>query len=173
VAQPCEGHSTLFCGSHSWLSHVIAFSIQRFTTILDSCVAFGGVIVTTVLSIIGFPFFRIFVSFQVLFSGRVASDVRMTIECRSYLVNPSRRRPVSSTPHYGDDVRRIVETDAPLPAEPSEFERFLAKLAFDGSKTNYAAAAAAIAWRHSIAGLTLRANLPRVVAFGRHLCRSA
>ena len=53
---------------------------------------------------------------------------------------------------------------APLPAEPSVFERFLAKLAFDGSKTNHAAAAAAIAWRHSLAGFPSHAKLPRVVA---------
>jgi len=53
---------------------------------------------------------------------------------------------------------------APLPAEPSVFERFLAKLAFDGSKTNYAAVAAAIAWRHSIMGFTSPSKLLRVVA---------
>lgn len=60
---------------------------------------------------------------------------------------------------YCRDVNAV-----PLPAESSVFERFLANLAFDGSKTNYSAAAAAIAWRHSVAGFESPAKLPRVVA---------
>jgi integrase len=51
-----------------------------------------------------------------------------------------------------------------LPAEPATFERFLAHLAFDGSKTNYAAAAAAVAWKHAIAGLISPTKSPRVIA---------
>jgi hypothetical protein len=55
------------------------------------------------------------------------------------------------------------EVDAvPLPAEPSVFECLLASLAFDGSKTNYFAAA--VTWRHCIAGFMSPAKSPRVVA---------
>jgi integrase len=53
---------------------------------------------------------------------------------------------------------------APLPAESGVVERFLANLAFDGSKTNFAAAAAAIAWRHSVAGFPTPTKSSRVVA---------
>jgi hypothetical protein len=52
----------------------------------------------------------------------------------------------------------------PLQAESGVVERFLANLAHDGSKTNYAAAAAAIAWRYSVAGLPSPTKSPRVVA---------
>ena len=54
--------------------------------------------------------------------------------------------------------------EPPLPAQASVLERFLANLAFDGSKTNYAAAAAAIAWQHSIVGYTSPTKSPRIVA---------
>ena len=52
----------------------------------------------------------------------------------------------------------------PLPAESGVVERFLANLAFDGSETNFAAAAAAIAWRHSVAGFPTPTKSSRVVA---------
>jgi hypothetical protein len=51
-----------------------------------------------------------------------------------------------------------------MPADSTVFERFLVKLAFDGSKTNYVAAAAAIAWRHSVAGFVS----PTKATTGRH-----
>jgi hypothetical protein len=51
-----------------------------------------------------------------------------------------------------------------LPAESGVVERFLANLAYDGTKTNYAAAAAAIAWQHSVAGFPSPTKSPRVVA---------
>lgn len=52
----------------------------------------------------------------------------------------------------------------PLPAEPAVLERFLANLAFAGSKTTYVSAAAAIAWRHSIEGFTSPTKSTRVIA---------
>lgn len=51
---------------------------------------------------------------------------------------------------------------AHLPADPTVSDRFLTKLTFDGiTKTNNAAVAAAVAWRHSIDGFTS----PRMVVF--------
>lgn len=50
----------------------------------------------------------------------------------------------------------------PLPADPTVLERFLARTACDGSKTNYKTAVAAIAWRHSVAGHASPTKLPRI-----------
>ena len=47
---------------------------------------------------------------------------------------------------------------------PAVLERFLANLAFAGSKTTYVSAAAAIAWRHSIEGFTSPTKSSRVLA---------
>ena len=52
----------------------------------------------------------------------------------------------------------------PLPADPAVFEHFLARTAYDGTKTNYATAAAAIAWRHCVAGYCAPNKSPRVGA---------
>ena len=40
-----------------------------------------------------------------------------------------------------------------LPADPTVLRSFLARVAGDGSKTNYKTAVAAIAWQHSVAGV--------------------
>jgi len=92
------------------------------------------------------------------------SDDDRVQELLGQSIAPSTRIKYTALWRRWETYCRDVEA-APLPAEPSVFERILAKLAFDGSKTNYAAAAAAIAWRHSIAGFTSPdAKLPRVVA---------
>ena len=78
-------------------------------------------------------------------------------------IAPSTRVKYTALWRRWDSYCREVDAE-PLPAEPSVFESFLANLAFDGSKTNYAAAAAAVAWRHSIAGFASPAKSPRVVA---------
>jgi hypothetical protein len=58
---------------------------------------------------------------------------------------------------------RVTNATA-LPADPSVFECFLARVAFDGSKTNCTAAAAAVAWHHSVAGYVSPTKSPRISA---------
>jgi len=51
-----------------------------------------------------------------------------------------------------------------LPASTNDVVLFLANLAADGSRTNFLSAAAAIAWKHAVAGYEAPTKSPRAVA---------